>query len=156
VNIMEGSKGADYRRLGAACKDQQIEAAGDGYGLLGTGANYADGTGGYLADAAQHASLAVNQSDATSAVKTHAQTVEIALTNVTSWVRDAVEAAEELLRTPSDEPRAEALAALTAKAFRGTDANHDGTIAAVPGEAGVLMAYAEGQLMATLTLAPPK
>ncbi|HEU5440403.1 MAG TPA: serine/threonine-protein kinase, partial [Ktedonobacterales bacterium] len=116
VNIIEGSKGADYRRLGAACKDQQIEAAGDGYGLVGTGANYADGTGGYLAGAAQHASLAVNQPDATAAVKTHAQPVEIALTNVTGWVRDALEAAEELVRTPTDAPRAEALAALTSKA----------------------------------------
>lgn len=156
VNIIEGSKGADYQRLGIACKDQRIEAAGDGYGLLGAGANYTDGTGGYLADAAQHTSLAVNQPDATAVMKTHAQPVEIALTNVTGWVRDALEDAEELLRTPTDQPRADALAALTAKAFHGTDANHDGKIAAIPGEAGMLTAYAEGQLMATLTLAAPK
>ena len=48
------------------------------------------------------------------------------------------------------------MVALADAAYHGTDTNGDGLISPVPGEAGVLTAYAQGQLMATLSLAAGK
>ncbi len=39
-------------------------------------------------------------------------------------------------------------------AFGGYDANHDGVIEYVPGEAGAMIAYLHGQFMTSLVLAP--
>jgi hypothetical protein len=41
-----------------------------------------------------------------------------------------------------------------ANAYHGVDVNGDGQIDPVAGEAGALTAYLQGQLMATLSLAP--
>jgi hypothetical protein len=48
------------------------------------------------------------------------------------------------------------MVALADAAYHGMDTNGDGLISPVPGEAGVLTAYVQGQLMATLSLAPGK
>ena len=43
---------------------------------------------------------------------------------------------------------------LADSAYRGVDVNRNGQIDPVVGEAGALVAFQQGQLMATLTLAP--
>ena len=60
IDIIEGKHGSHYQPLDATCMQQDVTATGDRFGLLTKG--------GYLTGAAEHASLAISQPDATSAI----------------------------------------------------------------------------------------
>jgi serine/threonine protein kinase len=144
LDIIEGAKGADYRPLSPACQLQDVTVKGDGFGLLGSGA--------YLSDAAEHATLAISQPDATTSMHQHAGLMEIALSNVKGWVTTIQQDALRLRADPTNLSKVPEMVALADAAYHGVDANGDGVISPVPGEAGVLTAYEQGQMMAGLTL----
>ncbi len=146
LDIIEGAKGHDYSGLTSSCTDQNVTAKGDGFGLLGSGA--------YLADAAEHATLAISQPDATNSMHQHAALLEIALSNAKGWITTIQQDALRLRANPNDLTKVPEIVALADAAYHGVDANGDGVVSPVPGEAGVLTAYIQGQLMATLSLAP--
>lgn len=150
VNIIEGSKGSDYRALPPDCAALKI-AAGDGYGLIDASAQ---SDSGYLDEAVLHAALAATQPDATPTVQQHAQRLDVAVDDAIGWLRDAQSDALALLASPGDQARAQQLQTLADDAYHGTDANGNGRVDPVQGEAGIATAYTEAQLMATITLAP--
>lgn len=78
----------------------------------------------------------------------------IALSNAKGWVTTIEQDALQLLKNPSDLTKVQEIATLADDAYHGVDANGDGQIDPVAGEAGVLTAYLQGQLMATLSLVP--
>lgn len=145
LDIIEGTQGTHYQPLPATCNQQNVTTTGDGFGLLGKG---------YLADAEQHAALALSQPDATSTMHQHAALMNIALSNITTWVT-TIEHDVLLLRAhPTNLASIQEITSLSDAAYHGIDVNGDGQIDPVVGEAGALSAYLQGQLMATLTLFP--
>lgn len=124
---------------------QKVTADGDGFGLLGKG---------YVAGAEQHAALALKQPDATSVMHQHAALMDIAITNITGWVTTIEQDLLRLHTNPGDLSSLQEITTLADNAYHGVDTNGDGQIDPVPGEAGALTAYLQGQLMATLTLTP--
>lgn len=143
INLIDGKKGPHYQPLAATCALQQVTMTGDGFGLLGNG---------YLADAAEHATLAISQPDATNTMRLHARLMAIALSNIKGWVTTIEQDALYLLKNPTDLARVQEIVKLADNAYHGVDVNGDGQIDPVPGEAGALTAYLQGQLMATLPL----
>jgi serine/threonine protein kinase len=136
LNILEGSKGEDYKSLPSGCNAQQTISSGDGFGLLGP---KADGTGGgYLSLAAEHASLAATQSDATNSIHDHAAKVESALNSVRTSSLTLQDDAANLVDNPADTSKVADMVTLVANAYQNS----------------LLTAYAQAQQMATLTLAP--
>jgi serine/threonine protein kinase len=145
LDIIEGTQGTHYQPLAEACNQQNVTATGDGFGLLGKG---------YLTDAEQHAALALSQPDATSGMHQHAALMDIALSNITTWVT-TIEHDVLLLRAhPTNLASIQEITSLTDAVYHGIDVNGDGQIDPVVGEAGALSAYLQGQFMATLTLVP--
>ena len=145
IDIIEGAHGSHYQPLTSTCISQSVTVTGDGFGLLGKG---------YVASAEEHASLALSQKDATNAMRQHAALMDIALTNITGWVTTIEQDVLNLRAHPTDLTAIQKITTLADEAYHGVDANGDGQIDAVVGEAGALTAYQQGQLMATLTLAP--
>ena len=145
LDIIEGSHGPDARPLAADCRQQNVTYAGDGFGLLGKS--------GYVASVEEHASFALGQPDATSAMRQHGALMDIALTNVNGWVTKVEQDLLNLRAHPTSSSSLQEIVTLADSAYHGVDANGDGQIEAVAGEAGALTAYQQGQLMATLTLA---
>lgn len=157
VNILEGSQGQHFQPISAACAASDPNAQGDGFGLLGnqTAGSTSSGYGsGYIAEATEHASLAATQPDATGAMHAHLSPLIAALNNVQTWEAMLDSEATTLLANPDDTGNIANIVTLTQRAYSGYDANHDGTIDPVAGEAGAVTAYQQGQLMATLVLAP--
>ena len=146
LDIIEGTHGAHYRPLAATCTQQNVTATGDGFGLLGNG--------GYLAGAVEHASLALSQPDATSTMRQHAALMDIALANITGWMTTIEQDVLYLHGHPTSITSIQAITTLADNTYHGVDVNGDGQIDPVAGEAGAITAYQQGQLMATLSLAP--
>ena len=146
IDVIQGLHGPDYRPLAGSCAAQNITATGDGFGLLIKG--------GYLDDATEHATFAITQPDATNAMRLHAGLMAIALSNIRGWVTTIEQDALQLLKNPTDSTKIQEIATLADDAYHGVDANGDGQIDPVAGEAGALTAYLQGQLMATLSLVP--
>lgn len=145
VDIIEGSKGANYQPLSPDCTSRNVVETGDGYGLLGNG---------YLAGASDHASLAAHAPDASAHIRMHAMHVAYAVTNVTGWLTIVDHDALGMLSPGFDLSKVPEIAALTDQALHGVDTNGDEQIDPVIGEAGVITAYTHGQLLAALTLTP--
>jgi len=145
IDIIDGKQGSHYQLLASACASQNEAQTGDGFGLLGKG---------YLIGAAQHATFAVSQSDATNTMRLHDRLMNIALSNTTGWVTSIEQDALHLRGNPADLTAVQEIVRLADNAYHGVDANRDGQIDLVPGEAGTLTAYLQGQLMATLSLTP--
>lgn len=158
IDILEGTQGPHYQPISSACAGSDTNAQGDGFGLLNATGSAASGasadTAGYIAAATEHASLAVTQPDSTPDMKAHVASVITALNNVRTWETQIDTEAVALLTTPTDAGKARNILTLAQHSYSGFDANHDGKIAAVAGEAGAITAYQQGQLMATLTLTP--
>ena len=146
LDIIAGMHGAHYRPLASSCAQQNVVASGDGYGLAGTS--------GFLAGVEEHASFALGQPDATKAMRQHAALMDIAITNINTWVTLIEQDLLRLRAHPGDLSPIQQIATLADDAYHGVDVNGDGQIDPVPGEAGAVTAYQQGQLMATLTLAP--
>lgn len=146
LDIIEGAHGSHYHPLPANCAQQNVTATGDGYGL--------SGKSGYIAGAEAHASFALAQPDATPAMHQHAALMDTSLTNVTGWLTTIEQDALKLQAHPTNQAALQQIVTLADYAYHGVDANNNGQIDPIPGEAGALIAYAQGQLMATLTLSP--
>jgi hypothetical protein len=142
IDISEGSHGAHYQPLSTWCTTPFTSQEGDGFGLLNQG---------YLAAAADHASYAALQPDATDTIRLHAHHVEIATDNIKGWVTTLNQDTLKLLSNPSDTADVPTIVALSDHAYHGV-AGPDGQVNPVPGEAGALTAYLHGQYMATLPL----
>jgi len=145
IDIIEGTKGSHYRPLAAACALRNVTATGDGYGLLGQG---------YLLGATEHATFAISQPDATSAMHAHARLMAIALSNIKGWATTIDQDAFNLRKNPADLTKVQEIVMLADAAYYGVDANGNGQIDPVVGEAGALTAYQQGQLMPSISLAP--
>jgi hypothetical protein len=144
LDIIEGTHGTHYQPLAQTCIQRSMTVRGDGFGLLGKN--------GYAAGVEEHASLALSQPDATSIMGQHAALMDIALSNISGWVTTIEQDLLRLQAHPTDLSLIQEIAALTDAAYRGVDANSNGQIDPVTGEAGALTAYQQGQLMATLSL----
>jgi len=144
LDIIEGKHGSHYQQLEGKCALQNVTTVGDGFGL--------PGKDGYLTGSTEHAGFAISQPDATSAMHTHAKLMDIALSNISGWVT-AIDQDAILLRThPTELSKVEEVVRLADYAYHGVDANSDGQIEPVAGEAGAINAFRQGQLMATLSL----
>ncbi len=144
LDIIEGKQGAHYRPLVAACTQRNVTVNGDGFGLLGKES--------YLAGSEEHASLALSQKDATSVMHQHAALMDVALTNMNGWLTTIERDALHLQANPTDRSVMQEITTLADDAYHGVDANGDGQIDPVAGEAGALTASQQGQLMAILAL----
>jgi hypothetical protein len=145
LNIIEGVHGLHYQTLTDTCMDQGVIANGDGFALLGKG---------YVSTAEKHAALALSQPDATTTMHQHAALMDIALTNINGWVTTMEQDVLHLHAHSGDLSSLQEITTLADSAYRGVDVNRNGQIDPVVGEAGALVAFQQGQLMATLTLAP--
>jgi serine/threonine protein kinase len=145
IDIVEGVHGPHYRPLTATCASKNVTATGDGYGLLGKG---------YLLGATEHATFAINQPDATNAMHLHGGLMATALSNIKGWATTIDQDALSLRKNAADLAKVREIAMLADAAYHGVDANGNGQIDPVVGEAGALTAYLQGQLMPTLSLAP--
>src|SRR5258708_19487854 len=96
IDLIEGTHGTHYQPLAATCAAQHVTLTGDGFGLLGNG---------YLASAAEHATFAITQPDATSMMRLHAGLLAISLSNTKGWVPTIEKDALHLLPTPADLPQ---------------------------------------------------
>ena len=147
VNIIEGTKGADY---GDINKDGKVTNPGDGYGLLPNGDQL-----GYLQGSKDHAALAAAAPDATADIKLHAGHVGITVDNVTGWVTAIRDTAIQVAQSPNlkaTDPLVRRILALSGQALNGVDLNGDGQILPVPGSGGAITSYQHAQLMAGIPL----
>lgn len=145
LDIIDGTHGPHYQPLSATCMQQYGAIAGDGFGLLYKG---------YMDGAEEHASLALSQKDATSLMRQHAALMNVALTNITGWTTTIEQDLLRLHAHPTDLSPLQEITTLADNAYYGVDSNGDGNVDPVPGEAGALIAYQQGQFMATLVLTP--
>lgn len=159
LDIIEGAHGPHYRPLDQTCQALNVTLVGDGFGLLdlsqptqGTGASGSYSGGGYLDNAADHASLAATVPDATANIKLHAGHVKTAIGNIKGWLTTADQDAVKLLATPKDTALVADLVAVCDHAYHGISADTDQTTAPAPAKGGAITAYEHGQFMATLTL----
>ncbi|HLX59110.1 MAG TPA: hypothetical protein VKR83_18985 [Ktedonobacteraceae bacterium] len=146
LDIIEGKSGSNYKALSANCAALGITSTGDGYGLLGAN--------GYIANAQAQDLLANSQPDATSNIHEHSRHVTYGLQDMNTWLTTAEQDALALLNNPANSAKAQDLATMANRAYYGYDANHDGKIDYVPGEAGSMIAYQHGQYMTAMVLAP--
>jgi len=148
-NLIAGSLDPKFGDLNG---DGRSQNPGDGFGLLQNGTQ-----AGYLRAAGEAATAAKNATDATDAIKTHAEHVLICTENMQEWAIEARDLALQLTqggdvaaaKRPSDR-----LTTLSQWIQRGDDANGDGEIAPIPGEGGGLVAYEHAQFMAGFGLFP--
>ncbi len=146
LDIMEGKAGADYRALPGSCSAAGIAGTGDGFGLLGAN--------GYIAVTQAQDLLANSQPDASSLIHEHSRHVTYGLQDMNTWLATARQDALALLSNPANTAKAQDLATMANHAYYGYDANHDGKIDYVPGEAGAMISYQHGQFMTAMVLSP--
>jgi serine/threonine protein kinase len=147
LNIIGGTHDAHYKPLASTCVLQNVTATGDGFGI--------SGKSGYIASVGDHASYALSQPDATSAMRQHAALMNVALTNISGWMAMIQQDLLQLQAQPTDQSTIQQIVTLADNSYHGVDVNGDGQIDPVPGEAGAITAYQQGQLMATVTLTSP-
>jgi hypothetical protein len=148
INVIEGKSGQNAQPLAGICATFNITDGSDGFGLLNPG----NPNAGYVVLSAEHASLAATQSDSTDTIRLHAQHVQAATTNLKKWLTTIDQEAQQLVAHPNNTTLIPEIALLTEHALNGVDNNDDGQIEPIVGEAGAIIAYNEGQMMAQLTL----
>ena len=144
IDIIEGKHGSNFRQLDESCILQNVTTTGDGFGL--------QGKDGYLTGSTEHAGFAISQPDATNAMHVHTALMDISLSNINGWLTTIDQDALILRTHPTDASKVEEIVRLADYAYHGVDVNGDGQIDPVPGEAGAITAFQQGQLIATLTL----
>lgn len=144
VDIIEGKHGSNYKQLDQTCASQNVTAIGDGFGLLGKS--------GYLTGSTAHAGYAISQPDATNAMHIHTALMDVSLSNISGWLTTIDKDAFFLRTHPTEISKVEEIVKFADYAYHGVDVKGDGQIAPVPGEAGAITAFEQGQLIATLTL----
>ena len=144
IDIIEGKQGSNYKQLDESCTLQNVTTAGDGFGL--------QGKDGYLTGSTEHAGYAISQPDATNAMHVHTALMDISLSNINGWLTTIDQDALILRTHPTDASKVQEIVRLADYAYHGVDVNGDGQIDPVPGEAGAITAFRQGQLIATLSL----
>jgi FlaG/FlaF family flagellin (archaellin) len=144
LNLVEGQHGQHFNQLPAWCAALNITVNGDGFGLLGQN--------GYVSLAAQHASLAAQASDATDTVKTNAGHLETSMSNVKNRMTTIDQDALSLLSNPGDKGKVQEIVTSANYAVNGFDLSSNGDVNPSSGQAGVVLAVKQAQLMAQLTL----
>lgn len=132
LNIVEGTRGAHYATLSSRCATMQIAQAGDGFGLVGTGA--------YIEMSLIHVSLAATQSDSSATIKQHAEQARTTLENIREWASRLDQLAINLAQNPFDQATRQQIRTLCDQVLNG-NGNKQG---------GANAAYSYGQLMAQL------
>jgi hypothetical protein len=145
LDVLEGKNGQNYQPLSQDCQNLGLVQIGDGFGILGTN--------GYIEGAIDHATLAAQSNDADSHIKQHAQHVQIAMDNVRKWLNQADALALQVRN--GDSSKAQQLADICKLALFGQNLDSDESVDPVPNEAGVIVGYQHGQLLATLKLTKP-
>ena len=134
VNIIEGKDGPNYGDLDG---NGSAQNPGDGWGVL----NYAK-------DAAKHAGLARDTAPTDATVQAVSADVIAASNNVTAWVTRARDQALLILGA-TNETAARVFARnaqiILTQASAGVDADSDGTIEPIAGEAGAATVYLHSQ-----------
>jgi hypothetical protein len=148
VNVIEGKSGRNAQPLADVCATFNVTDGSDGFGLLNPG----NPNAGYIVLSAEHASLAATQSDSTNVIRMHAQHVQAATTNLRKWITTLDKDARQLVAHPNNTTLIPEIATLAEHALNGVDIDDDGQVDPVVGEAGAIIAYNEGQMMAQLTL----
>jgi len=146
VNVVEGSGGTNFGDLDG---DGVTENPGDGYG-----------TSPHAKNVQSHATLAASAAASDTVIVASAGLVETAGKNTETWSNAARDAAiKGLAATTVDAakvfvgPGADTVISNLDAARNGFDADADGTVELITGEAGAKQAYVEGQKTATYTLA---
>ncbi len=159
LDILEGTGASDYRPLPASCAGVNITNTGDpkGYALVGAkAASYTTSNPdpSYLDAASEHAALAGEQSDATSYIKLRVQGAVEAITNTNTALATVRVDALALLTDPANSAKAADLVTFVDRAYQGTGTPSGASVNGPPDAlgGGVLVAYEEAQLMATVTL----
>lgn len=145
IDIIEGKHGSNYKQLDQACAFQNVTTMGDSFGI--------QGKDGYLTGSTEHAGYAISQPDATNAMHVHTALMDVSLSNIDGWLTTIDKDALILRIHPTEASKVEEIAKFADYAYHGVDENGDGQIDPVPGEAGAITAFEQGQLIATLTLA---
>src|SRR6266516_2083892 len=149
VNLVEGAHGHNTQPLNPVCSGFNVTNAGDGFGLFDPN----NANGGYVILAGVHAALAATQADTTDTIRQHASRVQIATDNLKKWLTNIDNDAHQLTIDPTNTALIQDIATLSDHALNGFDLNDNGQIDPIPGEAGAVTAYDQGQLMAQLPLA---
>ena len=149
INLVEGVHGHNVQPLNVACSGFNVTNAGDGFGLFDPN----NANSGYVILASVHAALAATQNDSTDNIRQHAGRVQIAMDNLKKWLTSIDNDARQLTISPGNTALIQDIATLADHTLNGFDLNDNGQIDPIPGEAGTVTAYNEGQLMAQLPLA---
>jgi hypothetical protein len=144
LNLVEGQHGQHFSQLPFGCAALNATVNGDGFGLIGQN--------GYISLAAQHASLAAQSPDATDTVKTNAGHVETSMDNVKNWMTTIDQDAQSLLTNPGNKGKIQEIVTSANYAVNGFDLSSNGDVNPSSGQAGIVLAFKQAQLMAGLTL----
>jgi hypothetical protein len=143
INLVEGQHGQHFSQLPAACAALNM-INGDGFGLIGQS--------GYIALVGQHASLAAQAPGATDVIRTNAGHVETSMSNVKNWMTKIDQDAQSLLTNSGDKGKVQEIVSSANYALNGFDLSSNGDVNPSSGQAGVILAFKQAQLMAGLTL----
>ena len=149
MNILVGNLSQDYKDWNG---DDQVTAAGDGYGLLLNGDHL-----GYIQAVYSHADYAVNSAGASRNMIVNGENAKICTQNLARW---APELRDQLLAILNAETLSDAdlavqrSAAVAAQMLNGIDLNENGMVDSISGECGVLVAYEAVYRMADMPLLP--
>jgi signal transduction histidine kinase len=141
LNIVEGSASTNATTLPTTCKKIGL-TGGDGFGLISLTNQPGQG---YIAAAADHATLAIQQPDANAALHANGDTVIQALNTLGQSAATLDAYLVTLLAHPTDASQIATITALTDTIFNGQG---------IASTISVMSAYVAGQHMANLTLVP--
>lgn len=142
VNMIEGAKGPHY---GDVNKNGRVENPGDGYGLLV-----------YAELASVHAGLAAASPGASATTKLHSTHVIASTESIRAWTPRIRDIALQIAVASSVNeaiPFVDELDLLGNATYSGVDANGNGRIELIKGEAGAEITYVHSQLMGIYNLA---
>jgi serine/threonine protein kinase len=147
LNLVVGDQSPDRKDWNA---DGQVDDPSDGYGLLLNGRNL-----GYLPAAYTEADSAVKAAGASQQMVTSGEGVKNSVQDLAQWTEQLKTLLTAILTTTArgelNQDVTEA-AALTAKMLTGIDADEDGQVEPLPGEAGAQVAYEQAYRMADMPL----
>jgi hypothetical protein len=130
----------------------EINDPGDGYGLLINGDQ-----SGYLDGMIHHASYSAKANGATSAIRMHAEHVEICIQNLETWSPELRDIAIRIARSSDDQDVESDLAlasVLASQMLNGIDINGNESIDPITGEGGAWTAVEHAEYMSDMLILP--
>jgi len=143
INMIVGGQSDQYLDYD---KDGTVDDQADGYGSLPNGDQP-----GYLQETSLEAQSAANAPDSTSNIRQQNQSLQICIKNMQGWTNEILPLALKLNETsfgPEMQQTIDQLSKLGNKLDNGEDSNKNGTVEAIEGECGALLAYKYGTNMA--------